>query len=690
MKATEKPLLQFMEGSEKCFIIPVYQRNYDWAISHCGRLFDDLLDIIKNKFRKHFFGSLVSIYEDGQEYLIIDGQQRLTTISLLLIALHDFIEEKNINVKEAIPAKIKEEYLVRRWHVGEKRIKLKPIKNDKEAFNRLFELGCEHIEDSNITRNYTYLKNRIENMKCSPDELYQAIQKLIIVDIELKTKEDDPQLIFESLNSTGLDLSQADLVRNFILMRESPDIQNSYYEDYWNKIEQNTNYHVDSFIRDYLTMDTNIIPKKSNIYTDFKKYVELLRQNEDFNIEILLKKLLQYSKYYNIILTRRSKNSEISELLKEISRLDITVCYPFLLEVFNLEYENILTEKQVTEILKTIISFSFRRIVCDLATNALNKIFMSLGKEIRKNSNYKENYVEILNYILVNKKLTQRFPDDAEFIEKLNSKDIYNMNSKNKIHLLSELENFDNRERVDVENLLAEKVLTIEHIMPRTLTPKWKELLGEKAEETYNKYINSIGNLTLTAYNSKYQNSIFNDKKTMEKGFNESRLYLNSFLQTVDNWTQTEITQRAKLLTDKALKIWKYPTTDFVPDGEIVNSYTLQEDFEATNMKIYQFDFWEQSYKVDSWKNFAEKLLAILFELDSSIINRFASNENYNKLYNTPDKLRNAAKIKENLYFETNLSANAFVNTIREIVQEYNSMGIELDEIVIYLKEREK
>lgn len=319
--------------------------------------------------------------------------------------------------------------------------------------------------------------NRLEQNEISPDELFKAISKLIIVDIELKKLEDDPQLIFESLNSTGLSLSQSDLVRNYILMKETLEKQNLYYDKYWHKIEIYTNYRADNFIRDYLTYKLSSIPKKEEVYISFKNYVEEKKKNTDFEMEDFLKELLKFSKYYSYIINTKYENYQITELLVEIVKLDMTVCYPFLLEVFNDVEEGLINNKNLKEILEILIAYTFRRTICEASTNALNKIFMVLGREIKKHQNLESHYVDTLKYILINKKATQRFPDDSEFQNKLSIKDIYSMQSKNIHHLLGFLENYENKEKVDIENLLADKLLSIEHIMPLTyyweLNPYW-------------------------------------------------------------------------------------------------------------------------------------------------------------------------------------------------------------------------
>lgn len=301
MKGSECKFVKYMEGADKRFVIPVYQRNYDWKTENCKQLYDDLVKIVRNGRRSHFFGSLVSVYNpegNHEEFLVIDGQQRLTTVSLLFLAMYNLIRE-GIVVPEFsnLMQRIYEEYLVDKWQPEDTRIKLKPVKNDQTAFGRLFSETSEHIRESNLTVNYEYFYDRIQKQEITIDQLYAGICRLEIINIRLD-KDDDPQLIFESLNSTGLDLSEGDKIRNFILMGLPTKTQETYYENYWNPIELCTHYDVSAFIRDYLSVKQYVTPQQSKVYVAFKDYVELVR----IETEPLLTDLLCYARRYRILL----------------------------------------------------------------------------------------------------------------------------------------------------------------------------------------------------------------------------------------------------------------------------------------------------------------------------------------------------------------------------------------------------
>lgn len=678
MKAKEKRFLHFLEGSDKHFVIPVYQRNYDWKREHCKQLYDDLIDLTKSK-RTHFLGSIVSIYHDDgddREYLIIDGQQRLTTLSLLLISIYKLIDEGKMEANIS-KDQIRDEYLINKYSKDDKKIRLKPVKNDKDAFSSLFKTEDDYLQATNITLNYLYFYNRIQEEEITIDELFSAIKQIVIVEIELKNGEDDPQLIFESLNSTGLDLTEADKVRNFVLMKESSTVQEKYYANYWNKIEVNTNYSVSDFIRHYLTIKERVIPNKSKVYLYFKNYVTA---NVSNNEELLLD-LLKYSKYYKEIINTNN-NNPFSSYLSKINRLESVVTYPFLMEIFDDHAENIISEDDLKEIFETIVSFVFRRLISEVPTNALNKIFMVLGREIKKYEDYKKNYLDIFKRVITQKRYRQRFPDDDEFISKIMTKDIYNFKNKNKLFLLEQLENFENKERVDIENLVSTNELTIEHIMPQTLTPIWKKNLGADFNLVHEKYLNTLGNITLTGYNSKMSNKPFSEKRDMEKGFKESRLFLNRMLSSLDEWNEDAIINRANYLKDKALKIWKYPESNYQAIEEDLRVFTLlDEDTNFTGEKILSFKIMEdKEIKVDSWKDFYKKASEILFDLDSIKFKQIAENQTY--VY-SGSILKDAIKI-DDFYLYANLNIEAFLARLRILVKGIN---LDLEEVSFVIEE---
>jgi uncharacterized protein with ParB-like and HNH nuclease domain len=688
MKAVENKIIRFLEGHDKSFVIPVYQRNYDWSKANCRQLFNDLLDLTKYKRKSHFFGSIVYLYNDeneenGQEFMIIDGQQRITTLSLLMLALVHVQEEYKKDEILDINL-IKNEYLIGKYNKKEK-VKLKPVKNDAAALKTLFDKDVKQFTNSNIVTNYLYFKDELLKIDIPLNEIFIAIKKLDIVDIKLKTSEDNPQLIFESLNSTGLDLSEADKVRNFILMKLPIDRQIEYYEKYWNVIEKNTKYNVSNFIRDYLTYKEKKIPNINKVYFVFKDFI----LNNDLSTEEILQDLLIFSEYYNCIIEANHPNKEINEILKYLIKLDITVAYPFLLEVFHDYYKNkIISDHCLLSILLIIESFLVRRLICEVPPNALNKIFMTLGRDIKNFDDYKEKYIDVLKYILSQKRSNQRFPSDEEVNEKMLLKNLYNMNSKNNMHILERLENYKNREVIDLQKLLAEGKLTIEHIMPQTLSNTWRNELGVDYENIHLTYLHTIGNLTLTAYNSEMSNKSFSEKKSIEGGFLHSKLYLNDFIKKQNTWNKTTIMERANILIKKSLEIWQSCKTNYENIRDVENTYNLDDDIDFTGEKIKYFTLLGQKIIVDYWVNFLQQLCIILYDLEPAKFRNLLIDNKVNKksiiLSNDESKFRLPLKITEDMFIEGNQSTEYILFISRLILKK---LDIDNEEVNICLRE---
>ena len=577
MKGSECKFVKYMEGSDKRFVIPVYQRNYDWKTENCKQLYDDLIKIVKNGRKSHFFGSLVSVYNpDGnnEEFLVIDGQQRLTTVSLLFLAMYNLMNNGVVVAKSSnLKQRIYEEYLVDKWQPEETRIKLKPVKNDQKAFGKLFDSEDEYIRDSNLTTNYNYFYDRIQKQEITIDQLFNAICCLEIINITLNN-DDNPQLIFESLNSTGLDLSEGDKIRNFILMGLPSKAQDEYYDKYWNRIEECTRYDVSSFVRDYLSVKQLAIPSQKKIYVNFKEYVE----QQELSAEGLLKDLLSYAKRYEILLKGGTKSKALNACIYRLNRLETTVTRPFFLEVLRLLDSGKIDMQQVTEVFLITENYLFRRNICDLPTNALNKIFLMLHHEIKRYDQSEDNYVEKFKYALLSKKEKARFPDDDEFASRFTERPVYQMNSKNKIYILERLENSGTAEDKDVYSHCDDGTYSIEHVMPQHLTPAWVKALGDDYEQIHEIWLLRIANLTLTAYNSKYSNSTFEEKKTMKNGFEDSGIRMNTYIAKMDKWTLAELEERNQYLMGRAIEIWPAPTTTFKPEEKQLDSYTLDDD----------------------------------------------------------------------------------------------------------------
>lgn len=687
MKGSELRLIEYMEGSKKRFIIPVYQRNYDWKIENCKQLYDDLIQVIKNNSKTHFFGSIVSVYEPSgrnTEFLIIDGQQRLTTMSLLFLAMYNLLEEKIIiSEDESLKNQIYEDFLVDKYQPQEKRMKLKPIKNDQKAFSKLFNSKDDYIKDSNLTINYSYFYERIQKQEITIDELFDAICRLEIINITLNN-EDNPQLIFESLNSTGLDLSEGDKIRNYILMGLPKQKQDEYYEKYWNCIEKCTKYDVSSFIRDYLSVKQLVIPSQKKVYINFKKYVE----DSSLKIIEILEDLLSYAKRYNILLCGKTSSKELNSCINRLNRLETTVTRPFFLEVLRLYDENQINLNEVAEAFSITESYLFRRTICDLPTNALNKIFLLLNREIMRYDGTYSNYIEKLKFALLSKKDRARFPNDDDFSLMFTEKPIYQMNSKNKIYILERLENFGTLEDKDIYRHYDEGEYSIEHIMPQHLTPAWIKELGDSYEEIHDTWLHRIANLTLTAYNSKYSNSTFVEKKTMKNGFEDSGIRLNTYVSKKDKWTLAELRDRNDYLLKRALDIWAFPSTNYKPQEKQLDSYTLDDEASfLSGRQIAKFVYKGTEQPVVSWVEMYTKVLRALYLEDKTIIAKIAlsTGDDLSMHFSTNKRIfKKCDEIGDNVYVQINTNTQSKLSVLNRLYKLY---GMDPTDLVFYLRD---
>lgn len=675
MKANETKVEDFLSSNKTQFVIPVYQRNYDWSTSQCKQLLDDILEVGTSKrTNAHFIGSVVYVHDDVytssriKELTVIDGQQRLTTLTLIYLTLYRLAIEME---DKGLEAEISETYLTNKFAPEEEKLKLRPTENNDKAIKYLLRSDSnEEFNDfSKVIDNFNYFKSRItaENI----EYVLKGLSKLMFVEISLDREKDDPQRIFESLNSTGLELSQADLIRNYILMGLNRKSQNKIYNNYWEIIEKlakdeslNTS-KVSDFIRDYLTLVNNKIPNKSKVYLEFKAKFPTTDLDE---LEKNLLPIKSLVKYYNKLLNPKNESDrDIRTQLEYINRLEVNVAFPFLMKVYEDYSENIIDKQTFIKVLDFIQSFAWRRFILGLPTNALNKIFMTLYEKIDK-----DNYLVSLQKWLLKRPGSQRFPKNNELIESLKLKDVYNVKSKNRTYLLERLENFENKEPVKIE---GNTDITIEHIFPQNPDPKWKIDLGT---DEYNfikeTYLNTIGNLTLSGNNGKLGNKIFTYKRDLENaGYKDSRLWLNKYLSIAEKWDKTEIERRFDLLAERFLKIWEYPDIK-LDDRDENNEVNIFEAEDPKFKKLEYAIFFDQKIEVKQVAKLYVEVFKQLFDLQPET---FFTTDLAEKITLTKNPKegnpRQAVKINDTYFIEGNIDNIGKFDKIKHALTIFDS-----------------
>lgn len=697
MKGYEQWLIQYM-GSSAHLIIPVYQRNYDWKIEQCRQLYNDLVSVARKGLHSHFFGSVVSVSDPGgqmMDYLIIDGQQRLTTVSLLMLAMHHLLEEGAVQAEQKnLASLLLKKYLIDEFENDSQKIKLKPVKDDQKAFNNLFDADAEQIAESNITINYQYFRDCIQRQDVSVDALFNAICKLQIINITLN-HEDDPQLIFESLNSTVLALSEGDKIRNYILMGLSLHEQEAYYTKYWNEIEKNTGYDVSSFVRDYLSIKQHMIPNLKNIYPSFKSFRQEAERNGQ-TTEDILRDMLACARRYRRLIQPDVVSADSTELdwcIYRLNRLKTTVTRTFFLEILRLKDAGTLSGEDILKIFRQTEVYLFRRTICDLPTNALNKIFLFLHRDIINLDGTADNYCEKLTYTLNGKRESGRFPTDEEFCTALSQKSIYLMRGENKKYLFERLENGGLKDgAIGVWNKLDSGDLSIEHIMPQTLTRGWMEDLGEDYERIYEQWLHRLANLTLTGYNCEYQNARFPEKKAMTGGFEEGGLHINRWIRKQERWNESVLEQRDAILQDEAVALWPRPETTYCPPVRQMDRVTLEEDTPLTGKTISRYIFHGVEQPVGSWVDMYQQVLMQLHEKDRSVLTRLArgsdSDEDMSAHFSgQSDQFHSCRRIGEGIFVFTGTSTQSKINMLKKLLPLFDE---EPDQLIFCLDETEQ
>lgn len=587
MKATEAKFLDFIKKSPQ-FVIPIYQRTYSWTERECRQLWDDIIRTGTNDaVSAHFVGSIVYI-EKGLYHvtsqsplLVIDGQQRLTTMALLIAAVVKALEKLPEDKREPVdgfsPRKLRNYYLINPEEEGERYYKLILSQTDRESLIAVVT-GNERPKEYSrrIEENYQFFETWMEECKGELTALCKGIAKLVVVDISLSRDQDNPQLIFESMNSTGRELTQADLIRNFILMGLEPTLQTRLYEKYWRPMEQEFGQeaygtHFDGFMRHYLTLKTGEIPRMDAVYDAFKGYARSPKMAKA-GVELLVADIRRFAGYFCAMALGAERDPDLKLAFHDLREMKVDVAYPLLLELYYDYSDELLSKQDFVTAVRLIEAYVFRRAICNIPTNSLNKTFATFTKALKK-----DRYLESFQAHLLLLPSYRRFPNDEEFSRELQGRDLYNF--PRRIYWLRRLENYGRKERVDVE------AYTIEHILPqnKNLSKAWKDSLGEDWENIHDTYLHTIGNLTLTGYNSEYSDRPFVEKRDIKGGFKESPLILNQGLGMLDDWNKGTIQTRAKRLIESALEVWCVPQLNvdvlnaYRPRVESTSGYSIED-----------------------------------------------------------------------------------------------------------------
>lgn len=684
--------------------IPIYQRNYDWKKGNCDTLFDDLLRIAKEGNKKHFFGSIVRQNGyDGRTSQIIDGQQRITTVSLILCAMVNAAEKGEIAADgENQINKIKYEYLIDQYEDKRRKIRLKPVQKDMEAFDSIIfgKPKEQWIKDSNITRNYNHLYERVIKSKLTLQQLIEAVMSLQVMDLYLEAN-DDAQLIFESLNSTGLALNEADKVRNYMLMNMSAEEQKKCYEDYWNEIERSTSVtgyehnntdNTTLFLRDYLTINTRRICRIENVYVEFKSFCE---NGKEMSRPARLADMLTYAKAYGNVLRAQSDSKIVRRKLKEIGNIGSRLHFPFILQFLVFAERNEIGEAEIAGVIDIIEDYWARRIMCNKPSSALNKIFCTLHNDVLKTLKKAEGeegqkiaYTDALKHVILQKGGTACFPKDDEVALNITTRQVYGLPKPTKTFLFDRLENANDKEYLDVASEIRNGDISIEHIMPQSLSEEWKQSLGDNWDEVANKYMHTLANLTLTGYNSEYSNRTFQEKRdgirakdgSVIGGFRSSHYRLSETLKGLSCWTENEILDRQRWVTSRFLSI--FPQITSTLSAVTTEVMTLSDcDDSLTGRGIVGYRFNGGFELCASWHEMLIGVCKSLHEQYPDIIEHECA-KNGTWLRNDENSQR-PVKIADGCYVDTN---NSTFQKIKFLQGIFDLCGIDHDELELSLK----
>lgn len=571
MDAGKKILLDLLTGSLR-FVVPVYQRRYSWGETQCRQLWADIVTAGRHPDRTHFTGSVVWMQEGGigpdgvSRCLLIDGQQRLASVTLLLIALAEYAHEHPENLRFSTDMIIDRGYLVDKYATGEGRCKLTLSGDDRDVLRGM----CDHVlaldrpNHGNQAGTTSRLETNLDlfrSLVAAIDDanvVWDGLQRLEVVSVTLDQGRDEPQLVFESMNSTGLDLETSDLVRNYMLMGCSMAEQNALYADYWLPMERVLgSLSFDAFLHDWMVVTLKRpVSKNRYMYSEFKRFAADSSLPRMERTRGLLENMLEYAGYYAAIkgiASAGSGDANVDRRLASIQTLDSTVTDPMLLYMFAAWKHERITRDGLRRMLADLESYLFRRMICSVSSNGLNKLVPSL---IAKLESAEDDPAETFAALLLTETAkATRMPTDKEFRQTLLGENLYRPASRCK-YLLAGLENHNHP-----KDPRSFDEYTVEHIMPQNAMAhaEWRDMLSDPGR--FPLLVNSLGNLTLTAYNSELSDGTFEQKKNRAiGGYSSEYLSISAELHDATQWDEQAIARRGVRLADLALQVWTSPT----------------------------------------------------------------------------------------------------------------------------------
>ncbi|HEY9297030.1 MAG TPA: DUF262 domain-containing protein, partial [Phormidium sp.] len=631
MKASETKLQKILEGTQQ-YLVPLFQRPYSWEKQQWENLWNDLIDLTEQEtITPHFMGSIVtlqtiSVPEGVSKYLLIDGQQRLTTILILLAVVRDRAKQQKETNKLA--EQINNTILINPYETGLELYKLKPTQADRWSFHHIIDHGSPNSETSLINECYRFFDKKISQKNIELSLIKTAIISGFSLVSILLDKDENPHLVFESLNAKGKPLSQADLIRNYFFMKINEEEQQKNYAKYWEPMQAALGDNLTEFIRHYL-MKYGREVKNDQVYLTLKDRVNVKNALES------LEDLAKFADYYNkLINPSQETNKSINSLLMRIKRLELTTVYPFLLNCYDDYSEGKFSIDEFVEVLKILENFIIRRFVCNLPTNSLNKMFPSLYSQITQkiDQNFRVGLKETLS--------SKNYPKDEKFKSMLKEVELYGVKKSEKARLILESieQSFSHKEGVSFNNL------SIEHIMPQKLNKDWEKSLGEDWEITHELLLHTLGNLTLTGYNPELSNHRFPKKREI---LLESHLELNQYFQEKTTWNREDIEQRSEDLAEICLKIWPY-------FGEGSGQEKVEGIVRGTKPKVLFVN--SKKYTVKTWRDVLETTLNIVADLDQDKFQELV--QDYPRFVNWNDQnLRDSRQLENGAFIEVNLSA---------------------------------